>query len=144
MPNISLEIITPTRTLYSGEVSMVRAPGSLGLFQVLPGHHPMISTLEIGRIDFREPDGEERIAATSDGYVEVLDNTVTVLASTAEFADEIDIDRAKEALERAKERLHETVTEELPADERVSEQAKLERAMLRALNRLRIARGKGG
>ena len=107
MPNISLEIITPTRTLYSGEVTMVRAPGALGLFQVLPGHHPMISTLEIGRIDFREPDGEEKIAATSGGYVEVLKDTVTVLAATAEFAEEIDVDRATEALERAKEQLHE-------------------------------------
>ena len=123
--------------LYRGEVTMFRAPGTLGLFQVLPGHHPMISTLEIGPIDFREADGTERVAATSGGYVEVLRDSVTVLASTAELAEHIDVDRARKALEEARAALSEGVAGTY--DEKAMEQAKLELALQRALNRLRVA-----
>ena len=134
---VHLEIITPTTVLYDGYVAMFRAPGTLGLFQVLPGHHPMISTLEIGCIDFREPDGTTREVATSGGYVEVLREGVTVLATTAEFAHEIDIERAERALQEARDQL--SAPGESPSDKRAMEQAKLELALQRALNRLRIA-----
>ena len=134
---IPLEIVTPTQVLYEGAVTMFRAPGSVGLFQVLPRHHPMVSTLEIGRIDFREEDGTEKTAATSGGYVEVLRSGITVLASAAELAEHIDVGRAQEALERAKARLHEPIPGDI--DKRAAEQAKVELALLRAVNRLRVA-----
>ena len=134
---ITLEIITPTSVLYSGEVTMFRAPGTLGLFQVLPGHQPMISTLEIGPIDFREAGGVERVAATSGGYVEVLRDSVTVLASTAEMAEHIDVDRARKALDEAKAALSDGTGGTY--DDKALEQAKLELALQRALNRLRVA-----
>jgi len=126
---IPLEIITPTRVLYKGEVQMLRAPGTLGSFQVFPRHLPFITTLEIGEIGLRLADGSERILATSGGFVEVLHGGITVLAETAEFAEEIDTRRAEEALERARRLLR----------EKQADRSEAEQALTRAMNRLRVA-----
>ena len=135
---IPLEILTPTRVLFEGEVTTFRAPGTLGQFQVLPDHASMVSTLEIGHIDFRDTDGKDHIAATSGGYVEVLKTGITVLATTAEFGDDIDVDRATQAMERAKERLSKPF-ESQTIDERMQSQNRARRALERAMNRLQIA-----
>jgi len=127
---IRLEIITPTRTLFSGDVQMFRGPGALGSFQVFPGHYPLLTTLEIGEIDVRLPDGTERAIATSGGFVEVLRSGITVLAETAEFAEEIDRSRAEEAVRRARAELEQ---------KRAADRVEAELALMRALNRLRVA-----
>jgi F-type H+-transporting ATPase subunit epsilon len=127
-----LEITTPSRVLYSGEVEMVRAPGTAGSFQVFPGHMPLVSTLEIGELDIREPGQDERVVALSTGFIEVLRGGVSVLVESAELPDEIDLKRAEEAAERARERLH-------PSTESV-DRLRADMALQRAMNRIRIAR----
>ena len=127
-----LEIVTPSRVLYRGDVEMVRAPGTAGSFQVFPGHIPLVGTLEVGELDVREPGQAERVVALSSGFVEVLRSGVSILAESAEFPEDIDVGRAEQAVERARERLH-------PTTEGV-DRVRADIALQRALNRLRIAR----
>ncbi|PSQ98282.1 MAG: ATP synthase F1 subunit epsilon [Bacteroidetes bacterium QS_9_68_14] len=131
---INVRIVAPDQEVFSGSAESLRAPGVEGSFQVLTGHAPMIAAIETGPL-LVEPEGESRIAfATSGGFVEVLDDEVTVLAETAEPASEIDEDRAREAQRRAEERLD---AGELDTAERERHQAALERAR----NRLRVSMG---
>jgi F-type H+-transporting ATPase subunit epsilon len=95
-----LEIITPERRMVGQEVDMVEAPGSAGEFGVLPGHVAFLTTLGHGEIRYMS-EGTTRFIATSGGFTEVLDNKVTMLVDTAEFEEEIDLERARRARERA-------------------------------------------
>jgi F-type H+-transporting ATPase subunit epsilon len=95
-----LEIITPERLMVGQEVDMVEAPGAAGEFGVLPGHVAFLTTLDHGEIRFMA-EGTTRFVATSGGFAEVLDNKVTMLVDTAEFEEEIDVERARRARERA-------------------------------------------
>jgi len=126
-----LEIITPKRIVYKGEVTSFSAPGIEGGFQVLHSHAPLLSSLKIGEVKIVDANGNNSRYAVSGGFVEVRDNQVLLLAETAERTDEIDSDRANAAMDRAKKRL-----EEKKADIDV-ERAKL--ALYRAMNRLKIA-----
>jgi F-type H+-transporting ATPase subunit epsilon len=129
--SFQLEIVTPERVVFQSEALGVSAPGTLGNFQVLHNHAPLLSTLEIGALQVKVPQGKDSVYAVSGGFLEVKNNTVVVLVETAEEADQIDTNRAKAAEERAVKRLqekYETVDHE---------RAKL--ALLRATNRLRIA-----
>lgn len=137
MPNLQVEIVSPSGRVFSGEAEGVRAPGALGSFEVRYNHAPMIAALEVGPIYLTEPSGERIAYATSGGFLEVLDNTVTVLAETAEPASEIDLERARAAEERALERLRSG--REGGADRRRAEQA-----LERARNRTRVAMGQVG
>lgn len=135
---LNVEIVAPDQTVFSGEAESLGAPGVDGRFQILTGHAPMIAAIEVGPL-FVDPSGQsggaERITfATSGGFVEVLDDRVTVLAETAEPADEIDTERAREAEERAQKRLEEG---DLDAEQRERHEAALERAR----NRLRLSMG---
>lgn len=127
-----IKIVTPSRVFYQGEVEMVRAPGTLGSFQVLPRHIPLMSMLEIGELDVREPGKAERAVAVGGGFIEVLRSGVNVIAESAEFSDEIDIARAEEAAKRAKERL--------AAVKEYVERERAELALQRAMNRLHVAK----
>jgi F-type H+-transporting ATPase subunit epsilon len=126
-----LEIVTPRRVTFSGEVQSFSAPGVMGGFQVLHSHAPLLSAVAIGEVKLLDTDGKESRYATSGGFVEVRNNKVVFLAETAERSDEIDGDRAKAAQERARKRLIER------AKEMDMERARA--ALLRAVNRLRIA-----
>ena len=126
-----LEIVTPQRTVFKGDVQSISAPGALGGFQVLVNHAPLMSSLRIGEVKVVDPDGSQTVFATSGGFVEVRKNVVTLLAETAESAEEIDVKRAKEAQDRSKERIKNR-TAEVDVD-----RARL--SLLRALNRLKIA-----
>ncbi|OGV99356.1 MAG: ATP synthase F1 subunit epsilon [Nitrospinae bacterium RIFCSPLOWO2_02_FULL_39_110] len=97
---ILFEIVTPERLLMKEWVDEVTAPGSEGEFGVLPGHTPFLTTLKIGEISYRK-DRETRYIAVSWGYVEVGPSKITILAETAEMAEEIDIKMAEEARARA-------------------------------------------
>lgn len=132
MPTFELEIVTPEETLYSGTVEHVQAPGIDGGFGVLTGHHPMVSALGIGALQFREDGGTERLAAVSGGFAEVLRDRMTVLAETAELSDSIDAARAAAARDRAQDRLKSRRNPEIDVD-------RAQIALLRALNRLRVA-----
>ncbi|WP_038002354.1 F0F1 ATP synthase subunit epsilon [Syntrophorhabdus aromaticivorans] len=128
---LNLEIITPEKVLVSEEVDMVEAKGSLGEFGVLPGHIQFLTVLEIGEVRYTK-DGKTSYLATSGGFGEVADDKVTFLLDTAEFADDIDLERAKIAMEEAQERL-----KELEMD--TAEYRMYELALLRALARLQVA-----
>lgn len=105
MKELIVEIITPSKTAYKGEVKSITLPGTLGNFQVLFNHAPLLSSLEIGRIKIVEANGNILEFVTSGGTVEVLKNKVLVLADSVEFANEIDVERARQSYSRAKERL---------------------------------------
>src|ERR1041385_5278756 len=98
-----LEIVSPDRQLYSGEVVSVVAPGSEGSFGVLASHAPMIAALTTGELKLREEAGTERRMALAGGFFEVSDNRAIVLADAGEWQEEIDIPRAEKAYQRAQE-----------------------------------------
>ncbi len=102
----TLELVTPERVVYRGEVNVLTVPGSEGSLQVLRNHAPLLTALEIGRIRIRDAKSAEIDYATSGGFLEVRNNLVTILAETAERADEIDAERSRRAKERAESRLH--------------------------------------
>lgn len=130
---IQLEVVTPERQVLSTEVDELTAPGALGYFGVLPGHTPFLTTLGMGELGYRIGNQWEYLAITW-GYAEVLPNKVTVLAETAEMAEEIDVERAERAKRRAEERLREWSTTGAEIDfERAST------ALQRAFIRLQVA-----
>ena len=99
-----LEIITAERQVYSDEVDMVIAPGFDGQLGILPRHAPLMTMLKPGELTVRK-DGEDIYVAVSGGFMEVLGNRVSVLADACERSDEIDEERAQQAMQRAQERL---------------------------------------
>ena len=131
MASMRLEIVTAERVVYSEDVDVLVAPGVDGELGVLPRHAPLLTMLKPGEIRVVKDD-EESFIAVSGGFLEVLGNSVTILADTAEHASEIDIERSEEALRRAHERVAASVSD-----------ADLERAvasMRRSQARLRVAR----
>jgi len=101
---IELTIVTPERSVVHERVDELEIPGREGYFGVLPGHAPLFSELKIGEISYRKATQWSYLAVAW-GFVEVLPNQVRVLAETAERANEIDLDRAQRAKERAEQRL---------------------------------------
>lgn len=99
---IRLRVVTPTRLVLDEDVDEVTAQGELGEFGVLPNHIAFLSTLVAGEMSYKQS-GVKKNLAVSGGYAEVLDNVMTVLAPTAEFASEIDVLRAQRAKQRAEE-----------------------------------------
>jgi len=124
---LRLDMVTPYKQVLSQDVDEVTAPGTVGEFGILPGHTPLLTTLKIGELSYRQ--GAETFhVAVNWGYVEVEDDKVTVLVETAEPADEIDLERAKVALGRAEEALRKLSPED---KDFMAQQAAVERAMIR-------------
>lgn len=105
MKELNLEIITPSKQAFSGKVKSITVPGTAGSFQVLFNHAPLLSTFEIGKVKIEDLVGKETEFATSGGTVEVTENKILILADSLETKEEINVDRAKQAYDRAKERL---------------------------------------
>jgi len=101
--SIQLVVVTPMRQVISESVTEVQLPGADGYLGVLPGHAPLITELGIGELTYRTAGGQTGLLAVIRGFAEVLPDRVSVLAETAERAEEIDINRAKDALKRAQE-----------------------------------------
>ncbi len=129
MSELFLEIISPAKQVFSGTIKSITVPGTKGRFQVLKNHAPIISTFEIGMIKVDLPD-KPKYFATAGGTIEVLDNKVLVLADSIESADEIDLNRAIKAKERAEKRLN---TKGLEIDV-----IRAQASLARALNRIKI------
>ena len=125
-----LEIRTPEKLIYEGDVTSVNAPGIEGNFQILYGHIPFLTALDIGEIRVNESSDTLRSMATSGGVFEVLRTGVTVLVETAEWASDIDVSRAENALERAKE--------QLATDDPDLNRPRAEAALARAQNRIKV------
>ncbi len=124
---IRLRLVTSSRLLLDEEVDEVAAPGALGEFGVLPNHISFLTLLEIGEMSYKQG-VERRHLAVSGGYAEVLDDVMTVLANAAEYADEIDMERARRAMERAERQM-----EALGREDKgfLTAEAALRRALLR-------------
>jgi F-type H+-transporting ATPase subunit epsilon len=134
--HIQLEIVTPDRQVVHDLVESVTIPGKGGYLGILPGHAPLLSELRTGEVVYSR-DGTKHYLAVSWGFAEVLPSRVIILVQTAERAEEIDLARAAQALERAEERLKEFTDPTIDA-ERARE------AYQRALARLQAARRTGG
>ena len=104
MAPMRLEIVTAERLIYSEDVDILVAPGEDGELAILPSHAPLLTGLRPGEIRVVK-DNEESYMAVSGGFLEVMANKVTILADTAEQAEEIDEQRAEEALRRAEEQI---------------------------------------
>jgi F-type H+-transporting ATPase subunit epsilon len=99
-----LEIVTPEKKVVDTAAEEIQIPGKNGYLGVLPGHAPLITELAVGEIKFRSGSEEQRLAVAW-GFAEVLPDKVTILAETAERPSEIDANRARQARERAEDRL---------------------------------------
>ncbi len=104
MGTLHLEIVTPEKVVVSQEVNTVVAPGSLGEFGVLEGHVPFLTGIEPGELRYATGSESVNLAVTS-GFAEVSENKVSILVDAAERVQNIDVGRAKKAMERARERL---------------------------------------
>ena len=135
---LHVEVVTQDRNVYSGEAAMVVAPGSEGVLGILPRHAPLLTLLKVGELRVKHDNDEEAIFVAG-GFMEVYENVVTVLADSAERAEDIDTARAEEARRRAQISLEQRV-----ADVDVGS---VQGALERALGRLKVAetvRRRGG
>ena len=128
--HLTLEVVTPDRSVVTERVDEVEIPGAEGYFGVLPGHTPLLAALQVGELWYRKG-GEKVYLSIAFGFAEVLPDRVTILAQLAERADEIDAARAEAAKRRAEERIA------TPASEMDYERARI--AMMKALIRLQVA-----
>ena len=130
MSKLTLEIVTPDRALVRESVDEVQVPAAEGYMGILPGHTPLLATLQVGQLSYRI--GQETTALhVAFGFVEVLPDRVSVLAQVAERAEDIDIERAEAAKRRAEERL----AQPMPATDFDRARA----AMMKSLIRLQVA-----
>jgi len=129
--DLQLEIVTPFGQTFSNKVNSCTVPGEMGQFQVLKDHASMLSIVKVGLIKISENSGKTRNLSTSGGFCEIDENNIRIIVESAEFSDEIDVKRAKDAKDRAEKRLQSKIND---IDE---DRAKL--ALARALNRLKIA-----
>ena len=117
--------------IYEGEVTSVQAPGVEGNFQILAGHTPFLTALDVGEIRIRESSDTPQLMATTGGVFEVLRTRVTALVETAEWASEINVSRAEQARNRAQE--------QLKANAPDLNRPRAEAALARAKNRIKVA-----
>ena len=131
--HLQLQIVSADRSLVNEQVDEVEIPGSEGYFGVLPGHTPLLATLQVGELWYRQGpgDGARHYLSIAFGFVEVQPDRVTILAQIAEPAHEIDRARAEAAKRRAEDRLAK------PTTDMDFERARI--AMLKALVRLQVA-----
>jgi F-type H+-transporting ATPase subunit epsilon len=125
---IHVEITSQDRSVFSGEADIVVVPGTLGEMGILPHHSPLLSTLKFGLIKVRYK-GEEKVFTVAGGIVEVQPDQVTILADSAENIEEIDIERAESAKQRAEELLQKVIPQD--TDTYLTLQSALRRSNLR-------------
>lgn len=129
-PTFELEIVTPERLVIRDRVEVMQIPGKNGYLGILPGHAPLIAELGIGKISYQK-NGQSRHLAVAWGFAEVLPDRVSILAETAERAEEISVRRAQEAKKRAEQRLK--------SDDPNVDCARALGALMRAATRLEVA-----
>jgi F-type H+-transporting ATPase subunit epsilon len=102
---LQVELVSPERILFSGEADMVICRTSAGEIAFLTGHAPFIGALGVGQVRIKTTGGGEEVAAVHGGFVEVRDNRVILLSDVAELASQIDVERARRAVQEAEEEL---------------------------------------
>lgn len=128
---IKLEVVTPERIVFSQDVDFVVVPGTEGELGVLPGHAPLVTSVDIGVLKIKSANKEEKLAV-SGGFFEVREDKAVLLAITAERPEEIDINRANEAKRRAEQRLANRTSD--------VDLQRAESALRRAVNRINVIR----
>ncbi len=127
-----LSVVTPEKPVIDQDARSVVAPGSEGYLGILTDHAPLITALIPGKLSVTAQDNRDAIYALSGGFLEVSHNTVIILADAIEPADMIDLERARRAEERARERLARRTDPAIDVP-------RAEAALARALNRIRLA-----
>lgn len=130
---MKMEIVTPTGTVYTGDVVSCQVPGMEGSFQVLSGHTALLSAVRIGAVKIVDEKNSPQWMSITEGFCQVDEGKIIILTDTAEMADKIDVSRAEKARERALARI------ESPKKEDV-DLKRAEAALVRALNRLKTAK----
>lgn len=137
MAKLSVEIITGERVVYEeADVDMVVAPGAEGSLGLLPNHAPLFTLLSLGEMRVIKG-GEEQSLAVFGGFLEIANDHIRILADAAERAEEIDVDRAEQARQRAESRKSEGTS-------RTEDMIRAEAAMRRSMVRLKISRRRQG
>jgi len=131
MKTIAVSIVTPDGQVFDGEAEMVIAKAQSGELGILPGHVAMVAPLAIGSVRIKNKNETEYVAV-SGGFLEVQPKKVTILAQSAERAEDIDVDRALRAKQRAEERLKQAKQEHIDFK-------RAELALKRAINRIEVA-----
>ena len=133
---LHLKIVTPDRTLMDRKVKAVSFMGVDGSYGILPKHAPLMTATTPGIVKITEVDGSSEEMLVTDGFAEVRDNVLSLICEAGEFAADIDLDRAREAEERARMRIEEGSTVDLNL-------AQAEAALRRSLLRQMLGRRKG-
>jgi len=128
MSVINLEIITPEKIIYKDVVDLITVQGTKGSFQILMDHAPLMSTIDTGILVLKK-ENETLYFTSSNGTIEVLKNKVLILVDSLESIDDIDLERAERAKQRAEERLAKKNIEKIDV-------ARAEAALKRAINRI--------
>lgn len=127
MNRLYLKVVTPDKLFFEGEIDMLVARTIEGDVGILLNHSPLVTILDIGRLVIKDGD-ERKIAACAGGYIDVRNNHITVVSDACEWEEEIDINRAERAKERASKRL----------EEKGSDTFKAELALKKAINRINV------
>ena len=136
---LSLEVVTPHRTVLVEDVDSVTLPGIEGELCILPEHIPLLTTLDTGIMSYKSSSGKTQAIAVHWGYAQVEGNSVRVLAELAETADEIDIERAKDAEKKAKDILISGAPTTSSWEEEENRQNKYESKLKRSIVRQKVA-----
>lgn len=127
MNRLYLKVVTPDKLFFEGDIDMLVARTIEGDVGILLNHSPLVTILDIGRLVIKDGD-ERKIAACAGGYIDVRNNNITVVSDACEWEDEIDINRAERAKERASKRLEDKGTDTFKA----------ELALKKAINRINV------
>ena len=127
MNRLYLKVVTPDKLFFEGEIDMLVARTIEGDVGILLNHSPLVTILDIGRLVIKDGD-ERKIAACAGGYIDVRNNNITVVSDACEWEEEIDLNRAERAKERASKRLEDKDTDTFKA----------ELALKKAINRINV------
>lgn len=126
-----LEIVTLKETAFGEDVECVTVPGGLGYLGILAGHAPLLTNVESGVISIRQDGGSDLKMAVGEGFLVVTPQGATLLVDTAEKEEDIDVERARAAMGRARDRL--------AASDSEMDQARAEASLKRSMARLKLA-----
>ena len=133
MAEFNLRVVTPDGVFFDGLCKMIVVRTASGDVGIMAGHAKYLAPLSVGACKVTSPDGSSRTAACCGGMISVVDNLVTIVASTFEWADEIDVDRAQKAADKAKLRM-----DKLKKNDKEWKLAEFK--LKRALNRINIGK----
>lgn len=129
-----LSVVTPEKVVYDDDVVSIIAPGGLGYLGIMSNHAPIISSIRPGKLTVKDGSGNEINLALAGGFLENSGNKCTILADSAEYAEDIDVERARESLERARQRIRNAAGE--------IDTGRAQAALERAKNRITIVEKK--